>query len=409
MRILYVVQRYGQDIVGGSEAACRSFAEQLVLGGHEVDVLTSTAIDYVSWENHYDAGATWLNGVRVNRLPVRAPRDPGRFGPQDQWLMTGQSRAVAFEQRRWAQLMGPELVGQREWLVENAERFDVAIFMTYLYATATLGIPTLAGRLPIVFQPTAHTEPALRVPMFQYLFRLADSFLFFTPEERAIVRERFRFEPLGRVAGIGIDTAPNRTNASEIRDRLGVGEDPYLLYVGRLDPMKGVGELCRFFENSATLKRRPNLKLVLAGANVAEFPSHPSIIKAGFLDESQKHGAIHESLALVQPSYFESFSIVLCEAWVQGRPALVQGKSSVLRGQATRAHGAVPYEGFVEFDEALGLLTEEPAICEQLGVSGKRYVEEQYSWPVVLANVDQAIRIAQERYSQRRSSLRLSQ
>jgi glycosyltransferase involved in cell wall biosynthesis len=405
VRILYIVQRYGEDIVGGSEAACRSFAENLARVGHDVEVLTSTAFDYVTWENHYEAGVSWINGVKVNRLSVRAPRDPAQFGPQDQWLMNGQRRAVAFEQRRWAQLMGPELIGQREWLGDNSNRFDVAIFMTYLYATATLGMPMLAGRLPIVFQPTAHTEPALRVPLFQYLFRQADAFLFFTPEERNIVSERFRFQPSGSVAGIGIETSPPKTSASEIRDRLGVGDDPYLLYVGRLDPMKGVGELSQFFVHSSTLRKYPNLKLVMAGADVAEFPPHQSIIKAGFLNEEQKHGAIAESLALIQPSYFESFSIVLCEAWVQGRPALVQGKSSVLRGQAERSRGAIPYEGFAQFDESLSFLLENKSVREELGKNGQNYVRDSYSWPVVLDRVAMTIDIAQQRFAERRHRL----
>jgi glycosyltransferase involved in cell wall biosynthesis len=401
VRILYIVQRYGEDIVGGSEAACRSFAENLVRAGHDVEILTSTAFDYVTWENHYEPGVSWINGVRVNRLEVRAPRDSGQFDRQSQWLLNGQRRAVAYEQRRWAQLMGPELIGQREWLGDNSKRFDVAIFMTYLYATATFGMPMLAGRIPIIFQPTAHTEPFLRVPMFQYLFRQADAFLFFTPEERGIVRERFRFEPRGRVAGIGIETNPRKTNASEIRHRLGVGDDPYLLYVGRLDPMKGVGELGRFFEHSLTLRKHPNLKLVMAGADVAEFPPHRSIIKAGFLSEEQKHGAIAESLALVQPSYFESFSIVLCEAWVQGRPALVQGKSSVLRGQAERSRGAIPYDGFAQFDESLSFLVENSSLREELGENGQNYVRERYSWPVVLEHVTSAIETAQQRFLKR--------
>lgn len=401
MRILYVVQRYGEEIVGGSEAACRSFAENLVVAGHEVEVLTSTAFDYVTWENYFNPGVTWLNGVCVNRLPVRNSRDPGQFGPQDQWLMNGRGRAVAFEQRRWAQLMGPELVGQREWLADNSKRFDVAIFMTYLYGTATLGIPMLAGRLPIVFQPTVHTEPALRVPMFQYLFRHADSFLFFTPEERAIVRERFRFEPRGRVAGIGINTQPSKTNPDQIRKRLAIGNDPYILYVGRLDPMKGVGELRQFFQNSRALQKHPNLKLVMVGAEVAEFAAHPSVITVGYLSEDEKHGAIAESLMLVQPSYFESFSIVLCESWVQSRPALVQGKCSVLRGQAKRSCGAIPYEGFAEFDEALQLLVEKTDVRQELGANGRRYVEDKYSWPVVLENVEAAIQIGQREFSKR--------
>ncbi|MTA39465.1 MAG: hypothetical protein F2560_00315, partial [Actinobacteria bacterium] len=51
MRILYVVHRYGSEIVGGAEAACRMFAEQLVMRGHNVDVLTSCAQSFVTWEN----------------------------------------------------------------------------------------------------------------------------------------------------------------------------------------------------------------------------------------------------------------------------------------------------------------------------------------------------------------------
>ena len=49
MRILYVVQRYGPQVLGGSETAARLFAERLVARGHSVEVLTSCARDYVDW------------------------------------------------------------------------------------------------------------------------------------------------------------------------------------------------------------------------------------------------------------------------------------------------------------------------------------------------------------------------
>jgi hypothetical protein len=208
MKLLYIVQRYGDDIVGGSEAACRQFAEALVSVGHSVEVLTSCARSYVTWEDSYPSGTTTINGVVVNRLPVVEMRYPERFGPTDIWLMSEQSSPLLFEHERWAHLMGPNLEGQRSWLIDNAHRFDAAIFMTYLYSTATRGIPALAGRLPIVFQPTAHDEPSLRIPLFESIFRLPDSFLFFTPEEREVVRERFRIEPEGRVVGIGIEMNP---------------------------------------------------------------------------------------------------------------------------------------------------------------------------------------------------------
>ena len=400
MKLLYVVQRYGDDIVGGSEAACRQFAEALTDAGHSVEVITSCARSYVTWEDSYEEGTTSINDVLVHRLSVTEPRKPERFGPTDQWLMSENSSPLRFEHERWARIMGPDIHGFRTWMIDNADRFDAAIFMTYLYSTATSGIPAIAGRIPIVFQPTAHDEPPLRIPLFEATFRLADAFMFFTPEERTVVEERFRIDPVGKVVGIGIEMNPPCSNPSEFRDLFGLENTPYLIYVGRLDPMKGVKQLCDFF---VELKKQypSSLKLVLAGDPMVELPEHEDIVITGFLEESMKHAAIKGSLALVQSSFFESFSIVLCEAWVQKRPALVQGASTVLRGQAMRSNGAIPYEGYAEFEQAVMMLFENPNLANEMGVSGRAYVEQQYEWNNVVRNVESTLEIAKVEFSKR--------
>jgi glycosyltransferase involved in cell wall biosynthesis len=400
MKLLYVVQRYGDDIVGGSEAACRQFAEALTNAGHSIEVVTSCARSYVTWEDSYEEGTTNINGVLVHRLRVEEPRKPERFGPMDQWLMSENSSPLRFEHERWARIMGPDISGFRKWMIDNAHRFDAAIFMTYLYSTATSGIPAIAGRIPIVFQPTAHDEPPLRIPLFEATFRLADAFMFFTPEERTVVEERFRIDPVGKVVGIGIELNPPCSDPSEFRNLFGLQDYPYLVYVGRLDPMKGVKQLCEFF---VELKKQypSSLKLVLAGDPMVELPEHEDIVITGFLEESMKHAAIKGSLALVQSSYFESFSIVLCEAWVQKRPALVQGASTVLRGQAMRSNGAIPYEGYAEFEQAVMMLFEDRDLADQMGVCGRSYVEQQYEWNNVVKNVESALEIAKVEFEKR--------
>lgn len=407
MRILYVVQRYGEEIVGGSEAACRQFAEHLVEAGHQVTILTSCAKSYVTWENHYQPGESMLNGVNIVRLPVIGPRLPEYFGPQDQWLMSGKGRPGSWEHERWAHLMGPDVRGMRTWMIDNAASFDVAIFMTYLYTTTTMGIPVLAGRLPVIFQPTAHMEPPLKVPIFDATFRLPDAYLFFTPEERQVVEDRFGFTPKGKVVGIGIDQTPETDSSEKFRDVFGLESNPYLVYVGRLDPMKGVVEMCNYF--AAMKKRHPSaLKLVLAGEAVIDLPQHDDILVTGFLDEATKQAAIAGSVALIQSSYFESFSIVLCESWVQSRPALVQGASPVLRGQALRSGGAIPYEGFAEFEQAVLMLLENEELSSELGRSGRRYVESTYNWPHVIEELESVVALAQERFRARTPKLRAS-
>ena len=399
MKLLYTVQRYGDDIVGGSEAACRHFAEHLVQRGHHVEVVTSCARSQVDWTDDYEPGTTEINGVLVHRLSVANPGSMKQGGSLDQWMMLGPRPIPLFQQQRWIVLLGPRLRGYATWLRRHSGRFDTVIHMTYRYGTTTMGLPITSGLLPTILQPTAHDESSLWVRQFDTVFRLADAFMFFTPEERQTVADRFDFEPDGEIIGMGMDLRPRADRAS-FRSRIGLGDRPYLLYVGRIDTAKGVSEAFKFFE--AYKARNPGpLLLVFAGEVVSELPEHQDVVQAGFLDEEVKRSALSGCLALLQPSYFESFSIVLCEAWLEGRPALVQGLSDVLAGQARRAGGALPYRGFAEFEAALDLIVDDEVLAGRMGASGRQYVVDNYSWPSVIDGVERSVELAQSKFASR--------
>lgn len=399
MRILYVCQRYGERIVGGSEAACRAFAEKLTERGHEVHVLTSTAHEYTTWLDHYPVGDSVINDVVVHRLRVAMPRTPEKFGPMHEWMVHGPKPVPTFQQRRWADLTGPHVVGLETWLHTHAPSFDVVIFMTFLYSTTTRGLPAVAGRVPTILQPTAHDEPSIWVPLFETILRMPDGYLYFTPDERAALERRLRQRTKGSVVGIGIEEH-EVADASPFRRGYGLGDNPYLVYVGRVDSGKGTTEAARFF--SAYQARNPSeLKLVIAGELISAAPQHPDIVYTGFLDEGMKRSAMSGAIALLQPSYFESFSIVLCESWVQGRPALVQGQCEVLNGQVRRASGGLPYMGFASFEASLDLLQADPALADAMGAAGKAFVRRMYSWPSVLDEMEAEIERSQRRFADR--------
>ena len=97
------------------------------------------------------------------------------------------------------------------------------------------------------------------------------------------------------------------------------------------------------------------------------------------------------ALALAQPSFFESFSMVLTEAWAQGRPVVVQGRTDVLVGQVARSGGGVWYSGFAEFEAAVDLLVASHELADALGRSGRRYVEQEYRWDTVLDRYEELL------------------
>ena len=386
MRLLFVVQRYGAEVAGGAERHCRLFATRLAARGHDVEVVTTCARSYLDWANAYPPGTTRLEGVAVHRLPVARTRDMRLFGPLNGRVCLGRPPVALHVQQEWMRAQGPDVPGLGPWLDAEAGRFDAVVFFTYLYATTTGGLPRVAGRVPSVLHPTAHQEPPLALPLFDGVFRLPDAFAFSTEEERVLVEGRFRVSAPSAVVGIGFDLDAEGQGA-RFRREFGVGEAPYLVAVGRVDPAKGSDELFAFF--AAHKQRHPGpLRLVVVGEPVSVPADHPDVVVTGFVDDQVVLDAVDGAAALIQPSYFESFSMVLAEAWAQGRPAIVQGRCAVLDGQARRSGGALPYRGFAEFEAAVELVTSDPALGEALGRAGRRYVESELAWDVVLGRYE---------------------
>ena len=401
MRLMMVVQRYGRDIAGGSEQCCRLFAEHLAARGHHVEVATSCARRYTDWANEFPTGPEDVNGITVHRFPVDQPRDQRAFEAIHR-VNVGTERPVPlFLQEEWVERMGPRTTGLPGFLVDRADDLDAIVFFTYLYYPTIRGLEAVAGRVATVFHPTVHREPGITVPIYDRLFRLPDAFGFLTVEERDLVARQMGVEGLAAVVGVGVDLGATG-DGGRFREAHGLGDDPYLLYVGRVDPGKGSLEAYQYFLTYKERNPGP-LKLVVVGDQVVPLGEHPDIVLTGFLSDQEKDDALDGCTAFLQPSYFESFSMALTEAWALRRPALVQGRCDVLVGQARRSGGALPYVGFAEFEATVDLVLDDPDLAERMGAAGRRYVEDQYRWDVVLdryeALLDQATAAFRRRQS----------
>ena len=78
-RIAIVVQRCDESVVGGSEALAWQYA-RLLSDRFDVEVLSSTAIDYVSWRDELPSGVRLRDGIPVRRFPTLFERGPYWYG-----------------------------------------------------------------------------------------------------------------------------------------------------------------------------------------------------------------------------------------------------------------------------------------------------------------------------------------
>lgn len=402
MRLLHVVPRYGASVAGGAETAARRLCEELARRGHAVEVVTSCAVDYRTWADARPAGTTEEQGVTVHRLPVTAPRDVERFGAISARVLTDGPCPPRHLQHRFVREQGPVVRGLRPWLRARAGEVDVVVLHTYLYATTHDGLAAAARRAPTLLHPAAHLEAPLRLTLLDTVLPLADGVMFHTPEEAALYGRRFpAHRPARATVGLGIDAPEPEPDVAGFRRRFGLGDAPFLLVLGRLDAQKGTQEAFEYVR--AYLGRREvDLRLVLMGEPAGPPPEHPSVVTTGFVDTGTKAAALAGAAALVVPSYFESFSIVLAEAWSYGTAALVQGSNEVLLGQARRSGGAVPYTGYAMFEAALDELLDDETLHRRLGESGRRYVDRHYRWDVVLDRYEELLEATRQRHAARR-------
>ncbi len=376
MKIAFVVDRYGIEVSGGAELHCRWIAEHLAKH-HDVSVITTCALNYMDWGNHYPAGMDVVNGIPVHRFSVLGERDLEAFSEASQ-LVFHQPHSEA-DELRWLDLQGPRVPDLVSHIEANANEYDIFIFFTYLYYTTFYGLPVVKEKSLLV--PTAHDELPIRLTVFRRLFSQPRFIICNTPTEREFVHRMMGNSHVpSAVVGTGIDRPP-KVDAEAFRRKYGILGD-FILYVGRINGMKGCLELLdRFLRYRADTQS--NLKLLLVGKSEIDLPKIESVVQLGFLSEEEKSAAIQASSVVMVPSRYESLSMIALEAWLSERPVLVNGNCHVLRDMCIRSNGGLYYTCYDEFRGLLTLLLGDAELRAVLGGNGRRFVEASYDWTVV--------------------------
>lgn len=387
MRIAFVTPRYGKEVLGGAESAVRYFAEHLLDTDLDVSVLTTCAVDIEGLHTPYSPGSALIDRVPVLRFPVsRDPRDIQRHSALTRQVSQGGS-TTRIDAHAWVDtgMHSPQLYRH---ILERGSLYDLLIFAPYLYTTTFYGTAIWPERS--IVWPCLHHEPFAHFPETRQMLNSCRGVMYNCEPERAFATKVLGVHnPRNRVVGIGVRERVG--DAESFRRQYHISE-PFLLYVGRLDPMKNLMELFSYFTRYKAHRTGP-LKLVVLGEGPLVVPQHPDIVSIGYVDEASKWDAYAAATAVCQPSLVESFSLVLMESWLNATPVLINGNCDVTRYHVEQGQGGLYYLDFAEFAGTLDWYTAHAEGRRRLGLQGRAYVRGIYNWKAVVDRFRSALEV----------------
>ena len=383
-RIAIVPPRYGEDVVGGSEAVMREAAHGLAGRGWQVDVLTTCVRDHFTWANDYPAGTFETDGIVVRRFavvhePNRAARDA-----VERRIQLG-LRVTPEEELTW--LTGffrvPDLFHH---LVAEAESYRAIVFSPYLFWTTVVGVSAAPGRTVVV--PCLHDETYAYLSVFRPVLAGAAQVWFLSEPEHQLAHRLGPVAPEHRVVGSGV-VIPEAYDTAGFRARFGLGDRPFVLYAGRRERGKGWDDLLAGYSRAVT-RLGLDLDLVTVGVGEVRPPTEVAnhVIDLGFLPAGEIDNAFAAAAAYLQPSPNESFSRTVMEAWLAGTPVIASTQSEVVSWHCRRSGAGLLYANHAELAECLALVADAPEVLRRLAERGREYVLSNYTWSAVLDRME---------------------
>lgn len=155
-------------------------------------------------------------------------------------------------------------------------------------------------------------------------------------------------------------------------------QQPYFLYAGRLEPIKGVAELIEAFSHrSETLVIAGDGGLMRSVRRAAR--RLPNVHFVGWRSRVELDMLYRDALAVVVPTRgHEAFGLVAAEAFAHGTPAVVRGFGA-LAELAAETGAALTFGSPAQLDDALGRIARDPALPEELGLRARAAYRDRFT------------------------------
>jgi glycosyltransferase involved in cell wall biosynthesis len=375
MHVLQVVPYFAPAwAYGGPPKVMWEEARALVARGHDLEVFTTDVLDET---RRADAPRSRVEeGVLVHR-----------FENVSNWLAYHHYRFLPRGFPAALRAAKPDVIHLSEM------RHELAIGAWWLARKRDIPLVVSAhGTLPIRTGPKAIARRAYDRRWVLPMVRGATALLAQTAHEAQLYRAFGGRDEQVHLLPLGVDDPPPPTDEPV---ELGVPHGaPFLLFLGRISPLKGVTRLIRAF--GAVADAHPDVHLVIAGRDDAGglADARAAADATGFANRIAFPGPIYgparfnayrraKAFAIV-PTHFEETSLASLEAASVGTPLVVGEEADVPFLDEFGAGFRVAAGGDVRpaLDAALG------AEHSSAGEGARRMIAERHRWPVVAERLE---------------------
>lgn len=373
--IAFVAPRFAAgSTVGGAETLLKYLALRAQQAGLQVSFLTTCATNHFNWENTEVPGRRTIDGLDVHFFPVNDHRDIATFLRVQDRICRHQPVSDSDQQLWLRNNVNSDALCRH--LRDEGSAYDRIVIGPYLFGLTHAVVQIHPDRTFLV--PCLHDEAFAYLSAIGEMFSMAGGCLFNTEPERDLATRLYgvRYGNMP-VVGIGLPSRDVDRHAFVLRRGL---KNPYVIYSGRREPLKGTPLLLDYLDVFRKRSGRA-LDLVLTGSGPIEPPEDlaPAIHDLGFVQEEEKFAAMAGAVAFCHPSVNESLGIVLLESWMAGTPAIVNARSAVLQHQCQTSGGGLWFRNYPDFEECLLALLDDAALRDSLGQAGRNYVLRELS------------------------------
>lgn len=382
-KIGFVIPWYSEKIPGGAEMELRGLTTHLHEAGVEVEMLSTCVKEFsADWnENYFSEGTDIVHGFPIRRFKIRK-RNVQAFDAVNAKLMKNMP-VSADEQRIYTDenVNSPELC---EYIRTHSDEYSLFVFIPYMFGTTFHGLQVCPEKSVLI--PCFHDESYVYMDRFKPVFENIGGIIYHAKPEYDLANRVFNMSRVKQgCLGEGVYTDLT-SDAAAFRSKFGI-DSPFIIYAGRKDEGKNVHTLVKYF--SEYVKRRDtDLKLILIGGGNIELPAElvkqKRIIDLGFIDLQDKYNAQAAAEFLCQPSKNESFSLVIMESWLCGRPVLVHSGCAVTRNFASESNGGLYFGDYFEFEGCTDWYLKNKDKAAQMGENGRNYVRSNFAWDVIV-------------------------